>query len=94
MRLGLSLAVVLLAGSLGAFAGLQFTQPSGSAAGYSPGLVQTSAVTNDESFNEGWELIESLGIYGWKSLKLSVMQNYDRLMRSWDAPPPSLTKGV
>lgn len=91
MRLGLSLAVVFVAGSLGAFAGLQFTQSSGSDAGFSPGLAQTSAASSDESVNEGLELIESLGAYGWKSLKLSV----DRVMRSLDgSQQTSAAKGV
>jgi hypothetical protein len=91
MRLGLSLAIVLVAGSLGAFAGLQFTQPSGADAGFSPGLVQASSTTSDESVNEGLQLIESLGAYSWKSLMLSV----NRVMRSLDGSQTAApTKGV
>jgi hypothetical protein len=91
MRLGLSLAVVLVAGSLGAFAGLQFTQPSGGGAGFSPGLVTTSNISNDESVNEGLELIESLGAYGWKSF----MQSVDRVFHSLNGPQSEpATKGV
>ena len=89
MRLGLSLAVVLVAGSLGAFAGLQVAAPTPATAGYSPGLVATAATaSDDESVSEGWQLIESIGMYGWASIKLAVTQNYARFMRSFNQPAP------